>query len=461
MRRVVGFWGAASLSIGVMAPTLAMSITGSAAAGQVGAAAPLAFALAAVGVLVVSAGFVRLSGRFSHAGSVYAFVGRTLGPRAGFVTGWALLGTYLVFPWVSVSGIAVFATAFLQTTGWAPGVDWYPLALGGWAVVGLLAAQGIRPTARWLLTLEAAAVVVILGLMAVIMYRIGAGTTPRGQAWSADVLRLPDGVGAGALVLAATVGFLAFAGFESAGSLGEETRGPCRSIPRAMVSAIVAGGIFYVACMLTQTLGFGVDRVGVTEFAGAAAPLDRLAASYVGAPMAALLDLVAVVSAVGAGLGCVVVAVRMVFALGRDGMLPPALGRVAQRTATPSIALVAELTLGLVLISLFRLAGSAPLEMFFTLATFGVLNLLVMYVVTNLAALRVAGGVADAVLPVLGALVAGYVLVRNIWPLPQPPLRSLPFLVLGWLVLGGTLLLARSSRAARLADALAHERALG
>ncbi|MBA2471915.1 MAG: hypothetical protein H0V41_06605 [Pseudonocardiales bacterium] len=84
LRRELGFWGTASLSIGVMAPTLAMSITGSAAAALVGAAAPLAFAAAAVGVLVVRSGFVRLSAEFSSAGSVYTFVGRTLGPESGF-----------------------------------------------------------------------------------------------------------------------------------------------------------------------------------------------------------------------------------------------------------------------------------------------------------------------------------------------------------------------------------------
>jgi amino acid transporter len=87
-------------------------------------------------------------------------------------------------------------------------------------------------------------------------------------------------------------------------------------------------------------------------------------------------------------LGGVVVAVRMLFALGRDGMLPAALSRVSARTGTPSVAL----GLGLVLITIFRLAGASPLQMFFTLVTFGVLNLLVMYVVTNLVALRVPHG---------------------------------------------------------------------
>src|ERR1043165_5350756 len=78
------FFEATSVSVGVMAPTLAMSVTGVAAAAVLGRAAPLAFAVAALGVGLVAYGFVRLAGEFSHAGSVYAFVGNTLGPRPGF-----------------------------------------------------------------------------------------------------------------------------------------------------------------------------------------------------------------------------------------------------------------------------------------------------------------------------------------------------------------------------------------
>ena len=92
-----------SVSIGVMAPTLAMSITGVAGRALLGRAASLAYVVAAIGVGLVAYGFTRLSAEFSSAGSVYAFVGGALGPRAGFVAGWALLGTYLIFPVVSIS----------------------------------------------------------------------------------------------------------------------------------------------------------------------------------------------------------------------------------------------------------------------------------------------------------------------------------------------------------------------
>src|SRR5262249_26182837 len=115
LHRELHFFETTSVSAGVMAPTLAMSVPGVAAAAALGRAAPLAFAVAALGVGLVAYGFVRLAGEFSHAGSVYGFVGNTLGPRPGFLAGWALLGPYLVFPPVSVMGVALFGRAFLAT----------------------------------------------------------------------------------------------------------------------------------------------------------------------------------------------------------------------------------------------------------------------------------------------------------------------------------------------------------
>ena len=62
LRRELGFSQTAAVSVGVMAPTLAMSITGVAAAAVLGRAAPLAFVVAALGVGLVAYGFVRLAG---------------------------------------------------------------------------------------------------------------------------------------------------------------------------------------------------------------------------------------------------------------------------------------------------------------------------------------------------------------------------------------------------------------
>src|SRR5262249_29076644 len=195
LHRELHFFETTSVSAGVMAPTLAMPVTGVAAAAALGRAAPLAFAVAALGVGLVAYGFVRLAGEFSHAGSVYAFVGRSLGPRPGFLAGWALLGTYLVFPPVSIMGVAVFGHAFLATTGLDRNADWYPPALAAWAVIWVLAARGVRPTTRSLVAFEIVSVCLILVLMAVIYWRLAAGTAPGRQGLSGSVFVLPRGVG--------------------------------------------------------------------------------------------------------------------------------------------------------------------------------------------------------------------------------------------------------------------------
>jgi amino acid transporter len=438
LRRELRFMETASVSIGVMAPTLAMSVTGVAAANALGRAAPLAFAFAALGVGLVAYGFVRLAGEFSHAGSVYAFVGNTLGPRPGFLAGWALLGTYLVFPPVSIMGVAIFGRAFLDATGLAHDADWYPLALAAWAVIWFLAARGVRPTTRSVLVFEVVSVCLILVLMGAIFWRLAAGTAPGGQALSGRVFVLPPGVGVSTLALAATAGFLAFAGFESAGSLGEESVVPTRMIPRAIVTAVAFGAVFYVACVTAQSLGFGINADGVSAFRHSQAPLGELAQRYVGTPLASLLDLGAVLSALGAGLGGVTVAARMMFAFGRDGLAARRLSGVSAATGVPQRALAVEMLFGLALLTAFRLAGTSALNVFFYLATIGVLSLLVMYVLTNVAAARHLGrrSLWQVAAPAGGVFIAGFVLYHNVWPVPAAPYEFFPYLVLGWLAAG-------------------------
>src|SRR4051812_30417937 len=118
-----------------MAPTLAMSVTGVQAARVLGRAAPLAYVLAGVGMIFIGYGFVRLSAAFSHAGSVSAFIGKPPAPRPAFSPPGALPAPYIVFPPVSVLGMAVFTQAFLRHAGIARSVDWLPIALVACALI--------------------------------------------------------------------------------------------------------------------------------------------------------------------------------------------------------------------------------------------------------------------------------------------------------------------------------------
>ena len=89
LRRNLSVWEAIGISLALMAPSMAANINPQGTATTVGRAVPIAFALAFVGVLLVAYTFVRLTQRFHHSGSVYGFVGATLGPRAGVISGWA------------------------------------------------------------------------------------------------------------------------------------------------------------------------------------------------------------------------------------------------------------------------------------------------------------------------------------------------------------------------------------
>jgi amino acid transporter len=331
-----------------------------------------------------------------------------------------------------MSAAAVFARALLRSLGVAGHAAWLPLALLAWAAIWLIASQQIRTAARSLLGFEIGAMLLILALMAIIVVKLAAGHAPAGARLTTSVFRLPAGVGLSTLALASTFGFLSFAGFESAGSVGEEAHRPRRAVPRSMALAIGLGAVFYVACVAVQSMAFG----SAAAFAGSAAPLGELAGRYVGRGMADLLDLAALVSAIGAGLGCASVSARMLYALARDGRMDRRLAGVSARTGAPAAGLAAVMLLDGALLVAFGIGGSAPMDVFFYLATIGTLSLLVMYVLTNVAAIRFLRRGWEALLPAAGIVVAGYVLYHNLWPVPPSPFDVFPYVVAGWLAIG-------------------------
>ena len=83
LRRELRFVEAIAVSLAIMAPTAAMALNGTAVAGLIGRAVPLAFLIATIGVMFVSYGFVRLTRYFNSAGSVFALAGARLARAPG------------------------------------------------------------------------------------------------------------------------------------------------------------------------------------------------------------------------------------------------------------------------------------------------------------------------------------------------------------------------------------------
>jgi amino acid transporter len=194
LRRELRFWEAIALSIGIMAPGAAMALNGTLPASLVGRAVPLAFVFASVGILFVSYAFIRLTGYFNHAGSVYALSGVTLGPRAGFFSGWALLGTYLAFTAASTAEVGLFGQAFFDGTGIWPNAEWLVISLVAAALIWFVAYGDIRVATRALLGMEGLTVTLIVVVVVVVFARVFSGSAPGGQSFTLSPSRCRAGL---------------------------------------------------------------------------------------------------------------------------------------------------------------------------------------------------------------------------------------------------------------------------
>lgn len=462
VRRPLRTWEVAAISIGFMGPVMAMSLNGIGVAGLVGAQVPFTFMIAFAGTLLVSYGFVRLTRRISHAGSVYALAGSTLGPRAGFFGGFALLGTYIFFSACIAGACAVFFQAMATEIGWA-------VAPWAWMVVMaavILLALGLclresRVTARTLLVIGLVGIVAMIVLAVIIVVRVGTGTAPVATGVDLSVL-LPGGVSATAIVTASVFGFLSWAGFESGTSLSEETRDPRRVIPRAILGAVIVAGVVYVFVMFAQTIGFGTDAAGVAAFAGASSTLTTLATTYVGPWFAVTIAVIAFCVAFASLLSALTAASRLIFALARDGFGPRALSDQHPATGVPTksvllaVGVVAMMSLGL------GMLGATSVDVYYWYATIGTLCMVVAYAMTSVGVIRFTLKPGSRIrrweiaLPALGLLYLVFVYAIQVIG-QQAPYTYFPWIAGAWCLIGLVIVLARPAMAKRIGERLVVE----
>ena len=223
----------------------------------------------------------KLSRHISHTGSVYALVGITLGPRSGFVAGWALFFAYVTIGAGSGMEIGFFLDQLLDRLGAGFSVDYALVFVIALAVVLVLARREVHVITRSLLYAELIGAALVTLLSVVILVRLATGTAPGGRGLDADFLSLPSGTGVATIAAAAVFGFLAFAGFEGAAALGEETSNPRREIPRAIKTAVIVVGAFYLLTAASQSLGYGATAAGARHYADGL-PFTDLGGGYIG-----------------------------------------------------------------------------------------------------------------------------------------------------------------------------------
>lgn len=338
-RRSVGFLDVLAQSVSAVAPSAAATTVVLLVAGVAPHVTVLAVVIAGILSLLVARTMSQFARRFAAAGSVYTYAARGLGPAGGLAAGAAILVGYGAIAVFALFGGAYYTTLLLGTL-W-PAVQG-PVALAAVLAVEalllvLVLVRGIRLSARVALVVEVVSVALIVALLVAILVHMGpidpGVLLPRGAS--------PAGIAAGSLIA-----LTAFVGFESAATLGVEARTPLRTVPRAIGWTVVLSVGLYLLAAVTQVAGFAA--IG-TDLADSASPINELAAAYGLAGWGVLADVGIAASFLACAIGSTTALSRVLFTMGRDGVLPARVGRTHARWGTPVGALAVALP-GIVLV---------------------------------------------------------------------------------------------------------------
>ncbi len=433
-------------SIANIAPTLTPAINVAVVAKLAGAGSWLAFAIAAVGMMVVAANIGALARRHPQSGSYFIYIGRTFGPFAGAMAGWAMIAAYLV----SAVATALSFTIFVGNVLHAEGLD--ALAPPAWlsiivfvATVWFAGYRDIQVSSRLALVLEGISVGIIVLVMVLVVMRHG-GVVDRSQL---DIRRLPFSGVTSSLAFAV----FCFVGFESAATLAKETRDPRVAVPRAIMISAAGVGLFFTVMTYLMVLAMGGDAAAL----GASdAPFSDMTAKAGLGWVAGIVYASAMISSFACALACVNAASRLLFSMGRYSIFHRGLGTVHAHHSTPHVAVT--LACGFALIGALVLLPIGALDAFGLTGTFATLGFLVVYLLVCVAApldLRRSGGLSagQAALGAIGALMVGFVIFGAVWPVPPYPYNLLIYLFGLYMAAGGAwFLVLRRLRPAALAS---------
>ena len=307
----------------------------------------------------------------------YAYT--TIGELAAWIIGWDLVLEFALGAATVARGWSGYVEESLGLSATLFGES-APVNVGAALVVGVLgvvAAVGVRESARVtnVLVLVKVGITVFVVLAGLFFLRtanlvpfvpasVPDESSSAGLAqplWQFLSGAEPTSYGVTGVLVAAAVVFFAYAGFEAVANLGEETEDPGRDMPRGLIGTLVVCTVLYLAVCVVLT-GM-VDYRDLSEGAPIADAFSQVglgwAAVLVGIAAIAGLTSVILVDLVALG--------RIGFALCRDGLLPPAVGRIHPRFRTPF-----RLTLGATLV-IAVFAALVPIDALAEMVSIGTL----------------------------------------------------------------------------------------
>ena len=326
---------------------------------------PMAYLVGMLAMLFTALSYGAMAKAFPIAGSVYSYAQRGIHPHVGFIAGWVLLLDYLLIPPL----LYVFSALALNHLFPAiPKLAWMLLFLVSATLVNL---RGITFAARANL-LFLIGELVVLAIFLVVGYQALEGGLGNGRL-TLEPLYRPEAFDLGLVMKAASIAVLSFLGFDAVSTLAEETRDPQRDIPRAIVITTVGAGLLFTVLAVFSQLVFPGS---VFQDAESAANEVMLAAG--GKFLASFFTAAYVAGAAGSALASQASVSRILYSMGRDGILPRRVfGSLSERFKTPVIAIlvVSVISLLAVVIDLTTLASMIS---FGALVAFSAVNLAVI-----------------------------------------------------------------------------------
>lgn len=451
----VGLPGVLFQSVTTMAPASAVSFSLVAALPYAGASLPLAVFIALIVCGFIALNIGELAKHLPSAGGYFTYVSRSLGVQAGWMVGWLFDLAYLMIVPLTLLVLGPTMDSFMQST--------FHLSFGanGWVVWALVFAVivfgltyvGIKVSAD---------VGVILGVIEISIFVIlsiwlivTAGSNNTAAVFTPAFSKQPGLGGWQGILFGMTFVFLAFAGFESAVPLAEETQNPRRTVPRAVLLATVIIGIFYVFCSYAGIVNWGVGKMA--SYAADPNPWGTLATRAWG-PLNFIVILAILNSALANANGGVNAAARVLYAMGRIGTLPTALAHT-NRFHVPDVAIIVTMVVSVVATLIPGLLYGTT-NAFAFIGTIITIPIILVYIATCIAVPFFYRREQPAefsvlrhiILPVIPVLVLLAVIYSQVVPLLVPPYPAAPIsyavpIVAIWFIAGLIIVAILNARA--------------
>ncbi|WP_308468024.1 APC family permease [Rathayibacter soli] len=412
LKRALGLRSLVLFGLAYMAPLIVLGTFGVVATVSKGATAG-AYILALIAMLFTASSYGRMAAAYPVSGSAYTYVGKVVDIRAGFLVGWAVMLDYMFLPMV----IWLIGAAFLKQA--APSVPSWVWIVAFIVVTTGLNILGIKVADKANFALMTFEILVLVIFVVLSIMNVIAG----GHGMTLDPFTNPDSsftaISGGAAIAA-----YSFLGFDAITTFTEETRNPTKTVPRAiLLVALIGGIIFVVVAYSTQLVHPGF------HFADESSAAFEIAAKIGGSLFSAVFLAGLVVTQFASGIAAQASASRLLFAMGRDGVLPKRIfAQISKKFQTPVLSLLVIGVIGFIALFL-DVATSTSFINFGAFTAFTMVNVSVVFYYFRQ---RRAGVHTNVVLyliaPIVGAIITLYLLTQ----------LDMDALILGssWLVLG-------------------------